>query len=242
MYILIDMDKMRFVAKHPNFAVLSELGVIMCSEAQEVIPMDVKAFETFGDVEFQMLYINLTGNQTGALYDRKTAAQILVDYLNECEETYLGPWEVSKQCDYVLENDLQGQCTYVAGSTVPSIEQDLWTYLAKPLSMPREELLSSGNAETVIKPPVQAPFQPQVERVTSTQANSDQPTAPRDGSVRDVIWTKADELWIAAGKPTDKSEILKLRRAIMAALELEGVKKTSSSNELGKWHLNRAPY
>ncbi len=56
------------------------------------------------------------------------------------------------------------------------------------------------------------------------------------GAVRDQIWAVGDAIWEAAGKPTDKKVVLKLRKVAMEQLEKEfGVKVTTSSNELGNW-------
>lgn len=238
-YILIDMDGMKVIAKHPNFAVLSELGVIMCSESQIVLPLEDYALEKFTDLEFQLLYINLTGNKAGILYGDNAARKVLLDYLNEIPETELSPYEVSKQCDWCLENDMQGQCTYVPGSNVPSKEQTLWDGFKVPAKSERESAIVSGEVETSFTAPVQPAFEALEETAVTRRVNSDQPAAPRTGSVRDTIWTKADELWLAAGSPMDKPAVLKVRREVMNVLEAEGIKKTSSSNELGKWQLNK---
>lgn len=65
------------------------------------------------------------------------------------------------------------------------------------------------------------------------------PGAPRKAGTRDVIWKRADELWSSAGKPTDVPTVLKLRKEWMNVLEKEGVKKTTSSSELGNWQKDR---
>jgi hypothetical protein len=46
-------------------------------------------------------------------------------------------------------------------------------------------------------------------------------------------------MWADAGKPTGASAVLALRKQIMNKLEEEGVKRTSSSNELGNWQKAR---
>ncbi|AVJ51798.1 hypothetical protein Vid5_gp43 [Pantoea phage vB_PagS_Vid5] len=238
-HILIDMDGMKVIAKHPNFAVLSELGVIMCSESQVVMPLEAYALENLTDLEFQLLYINLTGNKMGVLYDSAAAQKVVLDYLNEIPETELSPYEVGKQCDWCLENDLQGRCTYVPGSNVPSQEQTLWDGFKIPAKPERESAIVSGEVTTDFAPPVQPAFEAVEETAVTRRTDTGQPAAPRTGSVRDTIWTKADELWLAAGSPMDKSAVLKVRREVMNVLEAEGIKKTSSSNELGKWQLNK---
>lgn len=63
--------------------------------------------------------------------------------------------------------------------------------------------------------------------------------APRQHSVRPVIWAAADEMWEAAGKPRDIKVVIALRQKIMTALEDKGVKRTSSSTELGNWMKTR---
>jgi len=57
--------------------------------------------------------------------------------------------------------------------------------------------------------------------------------------VREKIWAVADRMWEEAGRPTDKSKVLALRKQIMDTLEQDGVKRTSSSNELGNWQKAR---
>lgn len=241
MYILLNTETFNVEAKHPNFAVLSELGILLCSESQHVMPMTVDSFVKMGDVDFQMLYIKLTGNNKGILRDRVASAKVVMDYLNDCDETMLSAFEVSKQCDYALENDLQGKCVYVQGWNRPSTDGTItWKHLSRKVNEQREEAIATNVVKTEVKDPLQAPFEVKAERVITTV--SGEPAAPRDGSNTELIWNKADELWEAAGKPTDKSVVLKLRRDIMIALESLGVKKTTSSTALGKWHLSRAPF
>jgi hypothetical protein len=50
-------------------------------------------------------------------------------------------------------------------------------------------------------------------------------------------------MWEEDGKPTDKNQVLELRKRIMDKLELdEQIKRASSSSELGQWHKARAPF
>lgn len=57
-----------------------------------------------------------------------------------------------------------------------------------------------------------------------------------------IIWEIADTMWEAAGKPFDKPVVLALRKTMMNELEFtHGIKKTSSSNELGSWMKTRVP-
>ena len=63
----------------------------------------------------------------------------------------------------------------------------------------------------------------------------------RTAGVRGVIWDHADKVWEAAGKPTNKGVVMALRKQMMTELEGMGVKRTSSSNELGNWMKARVP-
>jgi len=57
-----------------------------------------------------------------------------------------------------------------------------------------------------------------------------------------VIWSVADQLWGAAGKPVDVKAVLALRKQMMSTLESEhNIKKTTSSTALGDWQKSRIP-
>ncbi|QQK88566.1 hypothetical protein, partial [Vibrio phage PH669] len=49
----------------------------------------------------------------------------------------------------------------------------------------------------------------------------------------------ADQAWEAAGKPTDVSVVLKLRKQWMNDWEAIGIKKTTASSTLGAWQKSR---
>lgn len=66
------------------------------------------------------------------------------------------------------------------------------------------------------------------------------PPAPRGGG-RALIWAHMDKIWEAAGKPTQASTVLALRKRCMDELEPQGVKRTSASSELGNWMKARCP-
>lgn len=62
---------------------------------------------------------------------------------------------------------------------------------------------------------------------------------PPTGGTRLTIWDHADAVWKEAGSPTDPAAVLELRKRMMNELELKGVKRTTSSNELGVWMRER---
>lgn len=97
-------------------------------------------------------------------------------------------------------------------------------------SLDQQQLFTSASASA--KPVKSGPKQAGTGRDRQA-ANTVAPA--RSGGVRSVIWGHADRVWEAAGKPNDKAVVLQLRKQMMAELEELGVKKTSSSNELGNW-------
>lgn len=77
-----------------------------------------------------------------------------------------------------------------------------------------------------------------VAPVESDSVTTGEPRQRMSGA-KEIIWAKADDMWSAAGKPTDKGVVLKLRKDIMDALEKDGVNRNSASNELGNWQKAR---
>lgn len=63
--------------------------------------------------------------------------------------------------------------------------------------------------------------------------------APRASGTRDLIWSRADALWSAAGSPSDIPTILKLRKEWMNILEKEGLNRATCSSELGNWQKSK---
>lgn len=77
----------------------------------------------------------------------------------------------------------------------------------------------------------------QVRVATWVKPENGVTTVPRErqAGTGGQIWKRADELWAAAGSPKDQKVVLKLRKEWMGILEGEGIKRTTSSSELGQW-------
>lgn len=233
MYILIDSDTMRVLAKHPNFQRLHEFGILSCSESSVVLPLEVhQLYKEFDNVQMQLLYMNLTGNKAGALYPKVMISKIIHYFLNTLPETIINA-DVAQQADWAIAGDKQGECLYRPGSSIPNMGDE-----------PSLQVGTNSDLEsTVIAGPdvltdmgQQGAWQPQRETSAPvTRAARDNPATPRTSGTRDTIFAVADEMWKDAGEPRDKSEILKLRKEMMNRLENEGVKRNTSSNTLGAW-------
>jgi len=60
--------------------------------------------------------------------------------------------------------------------------------------------------------------------------------ARRMVGVKAIIHSVADQMWQEAGSPTDKRDVLRLRKSIMNMLELKhSVNRNTASTELGNW-------
>lgn len=224
---------MRVLAKHPNFQRLHEFGILSCSESSVVLPLEKdELYNEFDDVQLQLLYINLTGNKEGLSYSKLVASKILHYFLNKLPETIIND-DISQQADYAIANDKQGECSYNKGSSVPyeEAEKSLHIFTSNEIE---QQIIDSETVPTDMGR--QGAWQPQREKSAPViRVTGDRPAASRTSGTRDIIFAVADELWQQAGKPTDKSEILKLRKEMMNRLETEGVKRNTSSNTLGVW-------
>ena len=239
MYVLIDGDNMRALAKHPNWQRLHSYGILTCSEASIVLPLDADAFKNeFDPVQLQLLYINTTGNSEGATYARNVVCQILVYYFNKMEETQIGE-NCDSQAQWAIDTDRQGSCLYSSSAPYPIVHDDEAPFFKTLPDYAGESAIEAG-APVPITPGTQPAWRPGRDTsATTAQSSGERSTAPRASGTRDVIFEVADAMWEAAGKPTDKSEILKLRKEMMNALEQQGVKRNTSSNTLGVWQKER---
>lgn len=234
MFVSIDMDTLQFLHKHHDQMVLGGLSFLECPHHS--VRNENANSEHFllgmTPLEIRMLYRNTTGEDvTGSddLVLREMLAMIVYDHM---PPTLAIAAEVDAQIAAV-EDDLYNGIPwkYALGAKVPAKHIELFPLHCKPL-----DAVDKHKAATM------APQRRAVREAPKPRtAPSPAPSAPRvpkqrASSVRPVIWAVADEMWEAAGKPTDKTVVLELRKKMMAELEeKKGVKRTSSSNELGNW-------
>lgn len=233
MYILIDSDTMRVLAKHPNFQRLHEFGILCCSESSVVLPLERdELYNEFDDVQLQLLYINLTGNKKGVPQSKLIVSKIMHYFLNKLPETIINE-DVSHQADYAIANDKQGDCSYNKDGSIPNgeLQKSLHVFTSTEIE---QRIINSEATPTDMGQ--QGTWQPQREKSAPVaRVTCDRSAAFRTSGTRDIIFAVADQMWQDAGKPVDKSEILKLRKEMMNRLETEGVKRNTSSNTLGIW-------
>lgn len=244
MYVSIDRENLKFLHKHPDLHVVSNLAWIDAPHAAlSVAPYDHNSFLSgYTDMELKILYRNTTGvDHTG--FEGDALRAILAELAERLPVSDVNAFEVERQAA-ILEDGNHDRYKYVKGSTRPAKQGELFEPEAlKAVRSDNEEVIAAAvrlrpaqPRATATHTPAPASAQPRPARPTAAPLL---PRAPRQGGVREKIWEVADRMWDEAGKPTEKSTVLALRKNIMNALEQDGVKRTSSSNELGNWQKAR---
>jgi hypothetical protein len=238
MFVSVDMQKLVFLHKHHDHDTVSGLAWLEAAERSVLIESTARRefLLKLTDLELRMLYKNTTKSdppvQTGvdsSVFLRELLATIVDSHMLA---RLAIREEVEAQCEHVSEDLYKGiPWSYAIGSKRPAKQRELFPLAATPVP-----------AATVAQAAQLAP-QRRITRAAAAVAPAPKaaPSAPpaakvRQSSVRPIIWAVADSMWEAAGKPTDKTVVLELRKKMMSALEADkGVKRTSSSNELGNW-------
>jgi len=243
MNILINLDTMSVLHKHPDGGTLCNIAWIECQlAAYAVVNCDDSSFlRHFTDTELKLLYRSTTGENGTVTFSRSQLMQIIVDLCFRLPQTNALAWEADMQAKKVPEGSTK-KWLYVKGATLPGIKSDLFEHAVKTAKR------SPDNERLAVEGKLPALKQTVTPRSTPTPtpgakvAPRAEPSVKR-GTAKIIIWRVADDAWEAAGKPTDKKEVLALRRQIMDTLEAtENVKRTSASSELGNWHKTRAPF
>lgn len=239
MYISIDMTDLHFVHKHEDQEVLRYLAWLELPHKSVTIESTNREYflAKMSGLDLRLLYRNTTGEDPPAgvahLVVREMLATLVEDKL---KATFANLIELEAQVALV-EGDLYAGIPwkYALGARRPAKQEELVWLSCEPLDNPESETAA-----------IRAPQRRAVPQATPTPAPGEQrPTAPlrgqrRASNIRPRIWATADRLWEEAGKPTDKAVVLELRKKMMAVLETEnGIKRTSSSNELGNWMKDR---
>lgn len=247
MYIAVDLERWAFVPyKTDNIQALCHLVTIEFPVHHKVYvtPLDHSAFSGLNDLQLSSLYQGLTGKVS------KVYQQRLRNVLRGMADTL--PLLV---CDYKVQARIAQQATmvqeprsesyqYNPDGALPIKHDGKWRpTLVKVAPLPNE-LEVAAVCPPVPPPPAPGTLPPHVAPVPRVApaggpaAATGGPVvrAPRQSGVRDTIHAVATELWKAAGSPKDTPTILKLRKEIMNVLEeSHGVKRNTSSNELGNW-------
>lgn len=221
MYVSLDMQNMRIVHKHSSVnAVCGLVHIELPDVAVNVCPIDMTVKHKT-DMEIKMLFRSCFPGQADHMPVAEMKSRIL-QFAEEFPVTDLDELEVKRQADSIRDGDKKAY-KYVKGSFRASRPAELFAD-------------ATGDA---VRAGATVPASSAARPVRPAAAPRAATGAPRSSGVREKIWAVADRMWEEAGKPTEKSTVLALRKDIMNALEQDGVKRTSSSNELGNWQKAR---
>lgn len=221
MYVSLDMQNMKIVHKHSLVNAVSGLVHIELPDvAVHVCPIDM-IVKHKTDMEIKMLFRSCFPGQADHMPVAEMKSRIL-QFAEELPVTDLDELEVKRQADSIRDGDKKAY-KYVKGSFRASRPAELFADATGDAVLAGATVPASSAAR---------PVRPAAAPRAATGA-------PRASGVREKIWAVADRMWEEAGKPTEKSTVLALRKDIMSALEQDGVKRTSSSNELGNWQKAR---
>lgn len=239
MYISIDKSRLLVLHKHPDYQVVCGLVFIEApaDSIVEVTHLDrPKLLNGYTDMELQGLYKALTG-ETGHPGRTEVKKQLFACF-GALPVTDALPHEVEAQAShYKTECHTPGR--YVKGAKRPGQpKENVGLWCAPPDEEQWRQFMVATPAPLAATAGVIATdSEPRPKRQHSAPSA---PSAPKGTGVRATIWEVADRLWEAAGKPADKKQVLELRKRMMEVLETDhGVKRTSSSNELGNWQKAR---
>jgi len=227
MYVLINRDEMTIPHKHQSFRVLADLAWIeIKNNNYHIVPVESEAsFVEFTPMELEMLYRNITNSEPPKV-SKMQLVRVIFSLVDKIKETQATEFEAETQAAKVTE-DSDANWFYVFGSFAPGKKNGLFSPPCKAVK------ISDIEIETLLnrKEPANS--------ATEKTANSNTRVSNRSGNTpskgRELIWKIADKQWEEHGKPIDKQKILAIRKLIMDELEMQGVKRTSASSELGKW-------
>jgi hypothetical protein len=234
MFVSIDMDKLVFMHKHEDHEVLSALAWLECGTHVSVT-VENTAREHFlmkmSRLDLCVLYKNTTGASLVA-QENGVLRQQLRELIEATPAAPINKDELLAQVAKVDDRIHAGErFSYARGSKTPAQPQELFPLVAKPLT--DGQLMAAA---------ARAPAEP------LTRANELPPPPPpapvlkkvRAVGVRPMIWAHADAGWEAAGKPTDRTVVLALRKTWMKELEEQkSIRAATASNELGAWMKER---
>lgn len=238
MHLVIDKKRWQFLPiKHEAVHTVCDLLWISGQHIEAlVVPLNQNFLHMLSDVEMMVLYKNTTG-QTGPRVGDQMRC-ILFELAERIPVNDVVSFEAAQQAEKVPAKSKE-RFVYEKGGFVPKKVTSSWDFEA--VKLPRAD----NESQIALRPRVgpQGPAVP-VPRTPAPAGDINGATrassGPRMGGARELVWAVADKLWEEAGKPSDVSVVLKLRKDMMNVLEAQhGVKRTTSSNELGAWMKSR---
>jgi len=242
MYIIIDLDNLRFTHKAEDCFSLANIAWIEHqSISYEITHLEnALPFVAMNDVDLKMLFRNTTGQECPS-NNHTLTAKAVHDLAIRYPETTCRFEDTESQAEQVPEGDSR-LWKFVQRSKRPALLQELPLFYQKVDPVETLSRIATGDFPEIPKPAAPAPA-PGHDREPGATPGPAKAKAPKRGSTAPIIWEYADRIWSEHGKPMEKDEVLKVRKQIMNELEeKEAIKRTTSSSELAKWHKDRAPH
>ena len=240
MFVSVDMDTLQFLHKHHDQEVLS--GLSFLEAPHHSVRNENTNSENFligmTPLEIRMLYKNTTGEDLTGSDDQILREMLAIVVNDHMPPTLALAAEVEAQVAAVEDDLYKGiPWKYALGAKVPAKSIDLFPFHCKTLDAVDKHKASQQAPQRRAKREAPKPPTPTAPAPSPCPA-----LKQRASSVRPQIWAVADEMWVAAGSPKEVAAVLALRKQMMGVLEEKhGIKKTSSSNELGNWMKARLP-
>lgn len=246
-YLVIDRQNMTLVHKCATYAVASCMAAIECARVPtSVLPNErVALLGRFTDYELKRLYLGITGKEMGAIYFTDAIIEAVERVIGEVPVSEINPILANAQADYAAkfsmdeEEDLIDYRYKPASTTPERLMTFKWPDPKKANPLAWETLAALPKTNTLrAQPP--APAEPVAPAMPNHTQAAREPSGPRGGAgsrgSASTVFTVADEMWEAEGKPMTVESMLALRKKIMTVMEEEyGVKRTTSSSALCNW-------
>lgn len=222
MFVSIDMQNLNILHKHPKTSVLFNLAHIEVPKSFVKITDTVAAVRGLTELEKKMMVRKYAPDKLHENHE-----DVLCGYIDAMPVVDVDEEEVKLQASVIRPTDNHAY-KYVKGAILKRKQPAS----PPPLTPQAQNTTAPTHTLTTQQTPV-------ITQIEQSEQYRQMTLKTRSSGVRDAIWDKADEMWEAAGKPTDLTTVLKLRKEIMNALEDDGIKRNSASNELGKWQKQR---
>lgn len=240
MYILIDKDNMRIVAKHESCEALFDLAWIEYPHVETSFCSirNVMFLAGCDESQVQRLYKNTIG-RTARFTGHKLRA-VMMEAVSRLPETQVDRAELAEQRAAIPEDE-KGPYVYVPGSneavpaesseTIPLtvdaiVNEDAYAVHGAGIA----QYMYPKDPDNVFSPPLPAkPAAQPTARAPRERAATGPAKRPKEGSLTAQVWDIADKL---QGQYHDGKQ---LRRAVIEACTAQGINKSTASVQYGLW-------
>lgn len=204
MFVLIDMERLLFLHKHENRAVLVNLAHIECASAAVTIGMlnETTTYTNFTLLDLQLLYKHTTGQALPG-YSLPTAIAAIIMLAKRIGESDVVPEEVLAQA-LTIPWKSKEHFVYVKGARTPTKPAGL--FLPEGLKFAADQLeldtakkyVAAPVAPPYVPPPPPAPKPPRAPRVPGAQRTQTREpgvgSGPAPGTLTARIYARCQEM------------------------------------------------